>query len=83
MNNVLMKKIVLTAEYQRLSDASLVASVTISCPPLNAGSATFKVDSDEVPWVPGEYHEFRSIDLFDIQVKGTPGDIVTVIGGTW
>jgi len=84
MHNIVMTKITLTAEYQRISGESLVASVEISCPPTNAGSATFKAASgDEVPWVPGEYHAFRAIDLYDVQVKGTPGDTVTVIGGTW
>jgi hypothetical protein len=40
-------------------------------------------DGSDVPWVPGEYHAVYRVDLSRILVKGTPGDQVTVIGGTW
>jgi len=84
MNNVLMRKIDVTAEFTALVGERTVASVTISCPPTNAGSVTFKGDTgDEVPWVPGEWHTFSRINLAEIEVKGTPGDVVTVVGGTW
>jgi len=84
MNNVVMRKIVLTSNYQALSAVSLVASVSISTPPTNAAVAYFKGDDgSDVPWQPAEWHEFRSVDLAAIQVKGTPGDIVTLVGGTW
>ena len=84
MNNVVMRKITVTGEYQPLVSASLVASVTVSTPPTNSGNVLFKGDDgSDVPWVPGEWHELRSIDLAGIQVKGTPGDVVTAVGGTW
>ena len=84
MNNVVMRKITVTADYQPLVSASLVASVTISTPPTNSANVLFKGDDgSDVPFVPGEWHEFRSIDLAGIQVKGSPGDVVSVVGGTW
>jgi len=84
MHNVVMRKITVTGSYEPLVSASLVASVTISTPPTNAGNVLFKGDDgSDVPWGPGEWHEFRSIDLAGIQVKGTPGDVVSVVGGTW
>lgn len=84
MNNVVMRKIVVTDEYQPLADKATVASVEISTPPANAGSVLFRGDDgSEVPWVPSEWHEFKSVNLAEIKVKGTPGDLVTVIGGTW
>jgi hypothetical protein len=84
MNNVIMRKIILTADYQPLASQSLVGSVTISAPPGNAGNVSFKGDDgSDVPWIPGEWHTFRSVDLSAIQAKGTPGDTVTVVGGTW
>jgi hypothetical protein len=84
MNNIVMRKIVVTGSYQPLASASLVASVTISTPPANAGNVLFKGDDgSDVPWVPGEWHEFRSIDLSAVLVKGTAGDVVTLVGGTW
>jgi len=84
MNNVVMRKITVTGEYQALVSASLIASVTISTPPANAGNVLFKGDDgSDVPFVPGEWHQFESIDLAGIEVKGTPGDVVTVVGGSW
>ena len=84
MNNVVMRKITVTGDYQPLVATSLVASVTISAPPTNTSDVLFKGDDgSDIPWIPGEWHEFRSIDLSEVQVKGTPGDVVTVVGGTW
>jgi len=84
MNNIVMRKITVTSEYQPLVSTGLVASVTISTPPSNAGNVLFKGDDgSDVPWIPGQWHEFKSIDLSAVEVKGTPGDVVTVVGGTW
>jgi len=85
MHNVLMRKVVLTAVYQPLSAKSReVASVEVSTPPTNTGVVYFRGDDGtDVPWVPGEYHAFLRINLADLQVKGTPGDVVTLVGGTW
>ena len=84
MNNVIMRKIVVAADYQPLVADRLVGSVTISTPPDNAADVQFQGDDgSDVPWVPGEWHEFRSVNLASIRIKGTPGDAVTVVGGTW
>ena len=84
MNNIILRQIAVTAAYQPLAAQKLVGSVTISCPPTNAGNVLFScADGADVPWVPGEWHDFQRIDLSQLQVKGTPGDGVTVIGGTW
>jgi len=84
MHNIVMRKITVTGEYQPLASASLVASVTISTPPTNGANVLFKGDDgSDVPWVPGEWHALQSIDLAGIEVKGTPGDVVTVVGGSW
>ena len=84
MNNIVMRKILLTGEYQRVSAQSVIASVTVSCPPTNQGVALFKGDDgSDVPFVAGEYHKFNGIDLSSLQVKGTPGDVVTIVGGSW
>ena len=84
MNNFIMRKITVSGAYLPLSTTRLIASVTISCPPGNTGTVYFIGDDGlDVPWVPGEWHDFKSIDLAAIQVKGTSGDVVTVVGGTW
>jgi hypothetical protein len=85
MNNIIMLKVVANVVAQPLSATKLIASVTISCPPANSGTVYFKVGTSgtEVPWVPGEWHEFKNIDLSTLYLRGTPGDAVTIIGGTW
>lgn len=84
VNNIVMRKVALTGQYQRVSPHPVTASVTISCPPTNQGDVFFKGDDGgDVPWTAGEYHRFNGVDLSSLQVKGTPGDIVTIVGGSW
>ncbi len=84
MNNAILRRITVTASYQPLTSERVVGSFTITAPPSNADPVQFLGDTgDDVPMVPGEWHRFKSINLAELQVRGTPGDIVTVIGGTW
>lgn len=84
MNNIIMRKIEVTSEYEPLSEDKLVASVTISALPTNRDPVYFRNDQGEdIPWQAGEWHNFWSVNLNEIFVKGTAGDIVTIIGGTW
>lgn len=84
MNNVLMRKIVVTAQYQPLAANAAVVTIDVSAPPTNAGTVFFQGDDgSDVPWVPGEYHELKRVNIAQIKVKGTPGDVVTLVGGTW
>lgn len=84
MNNVIMRRVAVGTEYTPLVNRRLVASATISCPPDNQGTVLFRGDDgSDVPWVPGEWHDFWSVDLGEIMVKGAPGNAVTIIGGTW
>ena len=80
MATAYMKKVVVAAEYAAIEAARTVVNCEISCPPANVGNVTFKVGGSEVEWIAGEYHSFRELDLSSIQVKGTPGDVITVIG---
>jgi hypothetical protein len=84
MNNIIMRKITVTGSYQPLVSGKLIGSVTISALPTNTGNVLFKGDDGlDVPWLPGEWHQFKSVDLGSIQIKGTGGDVVSVVGGTW
>jgi hypothetical protein len=86
MNNVILRKVVVTTAWQPLSPSKLVASVTISTPPTNAATVLFRTKGEpahEVPWVPGEWHDFKRVNLADIEVKGAANDLVSVTGGTW
>ena len=84
MNNLYMRKIDVTAGYQPLTEERIVLTVTISAPPTNTGNVFFKADDDsDVPWIPGEWHDLQRVNLAEIQIKGTPGDVVTVVGGSW
>ena len=84
MNSTIMRRVTVTAEYQPLSAERLVGSFEISAMPTNAATVFFQGDDgSDVPWLPGEYHAVCRVDLSRILVKGTLGDLVTVIGGTW
>ena len=84
MNNILMRKVDVTADYQPLAAERTVVTVTISCPPGNAAVVYFKGDDDsDVPWIAVEWHTLVGVNLADIQVKGTVGDTLTLVGGTW
>jgi len=79
-----MRQVVVTETYAALTSESLVCSVTISCLPTNAAVVYFRGDDGEdVQWLPGQWIDFRSVNLANIYIKGTAGDVVTVIGGTW
>jgi len=83
-HNIIMRLCPVTAEYQPLSAISLVGSVVISVPPGNADDVFFRGDDGgDVPHEPGEWYEYFSVDLSKIFVKGTPGDVVKIVGGTW
>ncbi len=84
MNNAIARKIDVTTDYQPLDSEQMVATVTVSAPPANIADIFLLGDTDDdVPIAPGEWHTFYSVDIESVQVKGTAGDIVTVIGGTW
>jgi len=84
MNNILMRQVAVGADYAPLAAERTVVTVTISCPPANTGNVLFKGDDgSDVPWLPGEWHTLVSVNLADIQIKGTVGDCVTLVGGTW
>ena len=83
--NTVQRSITVTTSYAPLTalDSEVYATMDVSCPPGNTGSVNFLGDDGEdVPWVPGEWHTLRHTDLASLQIKGTAGDIVTVVGGT-
>ena len=83
-NNTIMRKVVVTADYAPLASGRLIGTVTVSCPPGNAGVVNFKGDDgSDVPWQPGEWHTLHRVDLSGIEIKGTAGDTVTIVGGSW
>ena len=80
MGTAYMKKVIVAADYAALEADRTVLNCEISCPPGNAANVTFKVAGNEVDWIPGEYHALRQVDLATIQIKGTPGDVITIVG---
>lgn len=84
MNNLIARIISVTSQYQPLATERLVATITLSTPPGNAHPVYLLGDAgQDVPLVPGEWHLFQHVNLAEIRIKGTAGDTVTVIGGTW
>jgi hypothetical protein len=83
MNNTVLKKIDVTDQWQALSPVPLVASVTISALPTNAGNVLLRNGESQVELIPGEWQDFRSVNLAELEVKGTIGDVLSIVGGTW
>ncbi len=82
-NNAFMKQIAVAEQSQPLGE-NAVYTVDVSCPPSNTAPVYVRADGgEEVPWIPGEYHNLRRIRLSEISVRGTPGDVVSIVGGTW
>lgn len=82
MSAVVNKTITLTADWQRLSAVSLVASVAIAALHTNAASAEFRVDGGAAQeWPVGGAFPFKSIDLYRIEVRGEPGDKIVIASG--
>lgn len=74
--------VTLTANYQPLSAAyKPVSNCVISFSPDNTGTAYILGVADaDVPMAPGEWHRLELGELSSIQVKGTAGDVVTIVG---
>ena len=84
MNNVIQRRIAVGAAYAPLSATPLIFSGDISCEPTNGAVVYFRGDDgSDVLWAKGEWHRFRAVDLATVFVKGTVGDYVTLIGGSW
>ena len=83
MNNAVVKTIDVTDEYQALADRSMVLTFTLTAPISNEAAVMVKVDDGEVDFSPGQWHTLHHVDLATISVKGTVGDTVSIVGGTW
>ena len=84
MNNSILIEKDVTATFQKLSDTELVASGELMTPPSNAADVEVKgSNASVVHFKPGQSNAFRSIDLAEIQFKGTVGDKIVFVGGTW
>jgi len=83
MNNPYMKDVVVTDAYTPLEAQRTVLSVMIQCPLSNAGPVYFRGPGfEDIAWPPGEWNPFRGLNLADIEVRGTPGDVVAIRGGS-
>jgi hypothetical protein len=82
MTTPFMSVITVGAGYAPLAATrTILTRGDISCPPGNLHPVLFKGPGfADVPWVPTEWHAFRGVDLAQIQVKGTAGETVTVVG---
>ena len=83
-NNVVLKMIELTDQFQPLSAVPLVASITLSAPPANSGAVTLRTPAGaEAEMIPGEWHTLYRVNLARLEVRGSAGDMLSMVGGTW
>ena len=81
MNSRIIRTVTVTANYVALAAGRTAFTGEIGCPPANAGVVNFLGDDGaDVAWIAGEFHSFKNVDLSVFQIKGTPGDKVTING---
>lgn len=81
MRNIFMKSYSLTASYQKLATERTVLTATIIASPLNVGVMQIRVDGGTAAnWPKGVSNGFAGIDISRIEVKGSAGDSVLVVG---
>ncbi|HUU34079.1 MAG TPA: hypothetical protein VMW48_08435 [Vicinamibacterales bacterium] len=84
MNNSIFIEKDVTATFQKLSDAEMVASGELMTPPSNAADVEVKGSNDSVVhFKPGQSNPVRSINLAEVLFQGTVGDKLVFVGGTW
>lgn len=82
--NIYMKSFGLAAAWQRLADVPTVLTATLTMSPTNAQPGLVRVDGGApATWAKGVANVFVGVDLFRIEVSGTPGDTALIVGGTW
>lgn len=85
-NNPIMRQFEITngSEFEPIVSESIRGSGEISVSPDNADNVIFQGDDgSDVEWIPGEFHYFRNVDFSSFKVKGTNGDVVSIVGGSW
>ena len=76
-----LRTITLGASYAPLSVVPLIGNFTITAIGSNSGPCYFLGDdASDVIVAVNNWFEFVGVDLAALQMKGTPGDKVTVIG---
>jgi hypothetical protein len=80
-NRVIAISVTLASGYAALSATALVADVEITSISTNADAYILGSDgTTHVIWKAGQTHTFVGVDLASIQMKGTAGNVVTIIG---
>ena len=84
-NNLILRRIEVTTEWTPLSPVPLVGTVHVSAPPSNAGTVSIRAGAGEqIDFIPSEFHQFIRVSLDQIEVRSdTPGNVLTIVGGTW
>lgn len=84
-HNPIFRKVTITENYSPLSDTSLRGKFTIVASMSNLGMVEVKgEDGGDLPvFSPNTHFDFLDIDLRDIQVKGTAGDVLMIAGESW
>ena len=79
---ILIQSIAVSAAWQPLAASRTVMTASITTSPANTQPVQFRVDGGAtVPWPAGVSNTLVSVDLSRIEVSGTSGDTVLVVGG--
>jgi hypothetical protein len=69
-------------EWQPLSETSLIAKFEVLTPPSNSSNVLIRRvgETDQAAMIPAQFQAFESVDLSSIEVQGSDGDVIQVIG---
>lgn len=79
---ILIQSITVSAAWQPLAASRTVMTASITTSPSNTQPVQFRVDGGaSVPWPAGVANTLVGVDLSRIEVSGTSGDAVLLVGG--
>lgn len=82
--NTVALRLALAAGYQRFCRAPVLVSGQFHVTASNSGSAWLKgVDGNDIELSKGQSYTVVGVDISQTEWKGTIGDVVTFLGGTW
>lgn len=84
MNNVIIRKVNLTNQFQRLATTKIVGNFTFRAGSTGSGAVLLRADdgSQDVNLDRAVQFTLNGVDLSDIQAKGNVGDFIVIIGST-
>lgn len=82
MNNQYSTIVSLTADYTAIDEHEVFFCGVIAAPSANTTTAYIQSSdgNQDIPIAPGEFHEYKAVNLLTVKVKGTSPATLIVVG---